>query len=68
MSITVMGIICLSGGLWIMQDAIASILYYLKRDNEKWYFNHAVRILRALWGITLIVVGIMAICYEWVEV
>ena len=62
MSTTVMGIICLSGGLWITQDATASILYYLGRDNEKWYFNHLVRILRALWGITFIVVGTMAIC------
>ena len=62
MSVMVMGIVILSGGVWITQDAIASILYYLKQDNEKWYFNHAVRILRALWGITLIVVGIMAIC------
>jgi len=61
-SVMVMGIVILSGGVWITQDAIASILYYLKQDNEKWYFNHLVRILRALWGIALIVVGIMAIC------
>ena len=53
------GVLLLSGGIWITQDALASILYYLKRKDEKWYFNHAVRIFRALWGITFIVMGII---------
>lgn len=55
---TVISIIILAGGVWIMQDAIASILYYLKRDNEKWYFNHLVRLLRGLWGVIFIYIGI----------
>ena len=57
----VLGIILVSGGIWLTQDAIASILYYLGRDNERWYFNHAVRLFRGLWGIVFIVMGIMVI-------
>lgn len=60
----VVGILLISGGTWLTQDAIASILYYLKRDNEKWYYNHLVRIFRALWGIAFIVIGIMMIYFE----
>ena len=62
MSNTLMGVLLLSGGIWITQDALASILYYLKRDDEKWYFNHAVRIIRGLIGIMFIIIGIMEIC------
>ena len=58
----IIGIIGLAGGVWILQDAIASILYYLKRDNEKWYYNHMVRIFRALWGVAFIIMGVIGIC------
>jgi len=56
------GVLVLSGGWWIAQDSICSILYYLKRKDEKWYFNHAVRIIRGLIGIMFIIIGIMEIC------
>ena len=52
-------IILIAGGTWMLQDAIASVLYYLKRDDEKWYFNHAVRILRGIWGLVFIGCGIL---------
>ena len=52
-------LVLLVGGTWILQDAIASILYYLGREDEKWYFNHAVRILRGLWGLVFIAMGII---------
>ena len=65
MSNIVVGIILISGGTWLFQDALASILYYLKRDNERWYFNHAVRLFRALWGIVFIVLGIMVIIQDF---
>ena len=55
---TAIGIILIIGGTWITQDAIASILYYIGRDNEKWYFNHLVRLLRGLWGLAFIYIGI----------
>ena len=29
----IIGIISLAGGVWVLQDSIASILYYLKRDK-----------------------------------
>ena len=57
MSIQIIGIIVLCGGVWITQDSLASILYYLKNDSEKWYFNHAVRVIRGLVGIMLIILG-----------
>mgnify|MGYP001589649972 CR=1 FL=1 len=58
---TAIGIILIIGGTWITQDAIASILYYIGRDNEKWYFNHAVRVIRGLIGIMFTVIGIILI-------
>jgi len=57
MSILIIGILVLSGGVWVTQDSLASILYYLKNDSEKWYFNHAVRVIRGLVGIMFIVLG-----------
>ena len=54
-------VLLIIGGTWLTQDAIASILYYLKRDNENWYFNHLVRIFRGLIGIMFIVMGIIII-------
>lgn len=49
----------IAGGVWILQDSIASVLYYLKADGEHWHFNHAVRILRACWGIAFLVIGVI---------
>ena len=53
----IIGIIVLAGGVWIFQDALASILYYLKREDEKWHYNQAVRVLRGIWGLVLITCG-----------
>ena len=55
------GLVVFAGGVWITQDGIASILYYLKHDNEKWYFNHAVRLFRIGWGIVFIVLGVIIV-------
>lgn len=56
---SIISLILIIGGTWIIQDGLVSILYYLKRDNEKWYFNHLVRILRAILGVVFIVCGII---------
>lgn len=45
-------------GVWILQDAVASIMFY---PGEKWRWNHIVRLIRALMGIALIVVGALQI-------
>ena len=55
----ILGIISLAGGVWITQDAIASILYYLGKEN--WHYNQAVRIVRGFIGIMFITIGIMEI-------
>ena len=57
MSNMLAGVLVLSSGVWVTQDSLASILYYLKSPSEKWYFNHAVRVIRGLVGIMFIVLG-----------
>ncbi len=52
-------ILLVIGGTWVLQDSVASILYYLKRDGENWYFNHALRVLRGLIGVMFIVIGVL---------
>ncbi len=41
-------------GLWVLQDALASICYY---PSEKWRWNHMARLIRILIGIALIIIG-----------
>ena len=41
-------------GAWILQDAVASVMFY---PSEKWKWNHFVRIIRAVFGVVLIVIG-----------
>lgn len=42
-------------GVWIPQDALASIVFYPK---ESWRWNHIARLIRAVIGITMVVMGI----------
>ena len=44
-------------GIWILQDGIASICFYDKREN--WRYNHAVRLVRSLMGVALIIIGVL---------
>jgi len=55
---TMMGLIIFGGGMWALQDGVASILYYLGNPNENWRFNHAVRLIRCAVGLVLIVCGV----------
>ena len=41
-------------GVWIFQDAVASIMFY---PTEKWKWNHTVRLVRAVMGVALVVIG-----------
>jgi len=41
-------------GLWFVQDAVASIMFY---PAEKWRWNHFVRLIRAVFGVILVVIG-----------
>ena len=43
-------------GTWFLQDALASIAFY---PQEKWAWNHTCRLVRAVMGIALIVMGFM---------
>ncbi len=49
-----MGIAIVAIGVWILQDALASIVFYPK---EKWMWNHMARLVRAVMGVALIVMG-----------
>ena len=48
-------------GVGVCQDAIASILYYLHRDDESWHYNHACRLLRLGGGLALIIISSIAL-------
>lgn len=41
-------------GIWFLQDALASIAFY---PQEKLRWNHSARLIRAIMGVTLVVVG-----------
>ena len=41
-------------GIWVLQDALASIAFY---PNENWRWNHSARLIRVGIGITLVVLG-----------
>ena len=41
-------------GIWVLQDAIASICFY---PNENWQWNHWARMVRAIMGAVLVVLG-----------
>ena len=41
-------------GVFILQDAVASIMFY---PSEKWRWNHFARLVRALIGLFLIIAG-----------
>lgn len=45
-------------GIWILQDALASIAYY---PNEHWKWNHLARLVRVCIGIAFVVIGGMLI-------
>ena len=50
-------VLLLIGGTWIFQDSLASVLFYLGREN--WHYNHSLRCIRGLWGLVFIVCGIL---------
>lgn len=51
-----MGKVLVGIGVFILQDALASIAYY---PSEKWRWNHIARLARVVCGIILIVMGIL---------
>ena len=51
-----MGYLIVIIGVWILQDALASIVFYPK---ERWRWNHVARLIRALMGLALIGMGVV---------
>jgi len=41
-------------GFWFIQDALASIAFY---PRENWKYNHTARMIRAVMGLILVVIG-----------
>ena len=54
----IVAITLIAGGVWLFQDSLASVLFYLGKDGEQWRFNHLVRIFRACWGLIFIAIGL----------
>ena len=50
-----MGYVVGLGGMFILQDALASIAFY---PDEKWCWNHIARLIRAGMGVALIIMGV----------
>ena len=53
------GILIIIGGVWVFQDSLASILFYLGKEN--WHYSQALRIIRMLIGIVILVCGIILV-------
>ena len=47
------------GSLILLLDAVVSLLYYLKRDGETWRLHHPVRVMRGLWAMAFLFIGII---------
>ena len=45
-------------GTWFIQDAVASICYY---PTEKWRWNHSARLVRAVMGVALVIMGVVTV-------
>lgn len=43
-------------GFWFVQDGVASIMFY---PTEQWRWNHIIRLVRVVMGITLVVIGVV---------
>jgi len=42
-------------GMFVLQDAVASIAFYY--PEEKWRWNHTARFIRGIMGVGLMVIG-----------
>jgi len=50
-------------GVWMFQDGLASILHYLRTD-ENWHYNHMLRIFRCIGGLILVYLGWVILSYD----
>lgn len=57
--IFIVGLLNLAGGVWVFQDSLASILYYIGKDGQRWHFDQLLRVLRGILGLVFIGMGIM---------
>ena len=44
-------------GMWFFCDAIFSLCLYVGKPEERWLKNHAVRLIRLVMGIALMILG-----------
>ena len=61
MTLVIFGAIFAMLGLGIVQDGLASIVFYLHKSGESWKINHSWRILRILVGLSLMGMGLTQI-------
>ena len=45
-------------GIWILQDALASIAFY---PQEKWRWNHVARLVRVGIGIAMVIIAVRSL-------
>lgn len=53
----------LAGGITITIDGFYSIILYLKKpsyrkgERQTWLYDHSIRVIRILWGLTMMGIG-----------
>lgn len=57
MTLVIFGVIITNLGVAIVQDGIASIVFYVNKKGETWMHNHIWRLIRILFGLILIGIG-----------
>jgi len=53
-------------GMGVFLDGLASLWTYTspeRKDGQSWFRDHSLRVLRMVYGIALIVIGILMIDY-----
>jgi len=49
-------------GMWTFADGVASLWAYLKKDDETFWRNHSLRVVRMLVGVALMIFGGLLLC------
>ena len=44
-------------GVWLFSDALYSLFIYIQRQDQKWWADHSIRVVRGLIGLALMFWG-----------
>jgi len=52
-------VLLIISGTWVIQDSFASVLYYRGKPDQRWCYDQLLRIIRLLFGVVVLVCGVM---------